>query len=383
MKILKHTLYDSNYAEIPCCHLSRKIPNDLNRFQLEYEDTINFFGQSVNRRYYIQCLNLVDPEIIEKYKKMGITDTNNINLGFGGPITLDLLYELHQIWFEQGCKTKYIEISSLADLIRRLGWTKSGKTYKLMGFHLEALFNIRVIAKTSLFNKNQKRLLSSTFHLFPRVNRKESDNNKSIIVAIDDYYYENIKNGCLIMLPFNREFFYSLKPLEKRISLYLSKIFNPRRKEYQNFSIWNRNLLQFAKQMPLLSNNKKVITQTVKRALNGLIEKKYPFLERYEIKNGIIKFICEEPVEFESKIDVNKFVDQSHTLERIRKKPDYVIDNIIEDCSRELNDYESPQYFKRIANTIDEDLIRQCISTAKQEGDTPKKYFRHLIKKYI
>lgn len=385
IKIINNSIFDLNFAEIPLCYLSRKPPTGINRIQIAYDDYISYMGEKIHRKFYVQSLALQDPKKIEYMNKIGKFSMDNIHIGFGGPITLDIIYELHQLWLEQGLKEPFIDINSYPDFIRRLGWTKSGKTYQLLDFHLQSLFSIRVHAENSLFQGKNKPCASMSFYLFPSLNNTYPDNptQKQTIIGIDPSYYKTIKKNCIMVVPFNSDFYYSLKPLEKRLALYLSKIFNPRIHPENKPDTWTRNILQFARQMPLLSTDYKIIARTFRRSLNGLIEKKFPFLERYKICDKKITFICEQPVEFETHINVNKFVDQSDTISKLKKKPSYEIDNIVNDISNTFNDKESIPFYHKIATTVKNDLIYQALSTAKQEGKDPKKYFTHLIKKYI
>lgn len=103
-----HSAFDINLAEFPIAYLNRgRLPKNAKKTEIQYSDTIKGRdGNPIERNWTVEALSTIDrKECEDREKKLGreLTDSEK-KLGFGGPQTLEVIYELFQLWKEQGFK---------------------------------------------------------------------------------------------------------------------------------------------------------------------------------------------------------------------------------------------------------------------------------------
>lgn len=397
---LKGSFYDLNYADIPFCWLTRQVPSGLDKVQISYTDSINFHGNKTDRSFIVEALALKNRKELQSLENSNNLTLNDSMLGFGGPWTLDIVYELHQLWVENGKNDSDIALGTVYQFLSNIRRKNTGGNIRRLKNTLKCLNGIHVKAKDSIYNNSTKKLVSMDFYLFPNI--REVD-NKYLFVSIDHRYFKTIKLNSLMWVPFNADYFYSLTPLQKRLALYLGKIFNPRR--YFDYDIWKRDIVNLSKQMPLNSTSMINSYRTIKRALDSLIDSKFPFIDRYEYKNGIITFINKNPNRIkqstEKNIDIDKFHKQSEFFNKIKLQgiiEDLKIDNkklddqkfvpesrkfILDDILELTKDYSNTKFYNKCILSIPKDLIYQIISEVRQEGINKTALFRYKMTKIL
>ena len=140
--------YEMNLAEFPLTLLSKNQPEKLE--VIEYEDTIKGKnGKLVPRTWRVKP---------------------SIEYGFGSTELTSLLFEIFQIWKEQGFKSRCIYIGSIYNLIQRMNLTVTGtKNYERIKEDLQALTEISVEARNALWDNEKKAYLSKTFHFLTSI----------------------------------------------------------------------------------------------------------------------------------------------------------------------------------------------------------------------
>ena len=76
-------------------------------------------------------------------------------------------------------------------------------------------------------------------------------------------------------LGFSAPFFYELKPLEQRLSIYLAK-------KFMSQALHQRFVDDLAKALPIDAKRPDNVRAILRNAANGLIQKKVPFLSTFE-----------------------------------------------------------------------------------------------------
>jgi hypothetical protein len=366
----KKSTMELNIAEFPIAILNKKSENITRHV---YNDTITGRnGQQIERTW-----------IIETQGK----DSAGKNIGFGGPSTLQIIYELFQLWEEQNFKEPRIYIGTYSQFLRRLGWSTGKSQYEQLKRALKCIHGLHITGINSFYLKKTDEYANIDMYLFPEIetydkSQKIDDPDVRLYITASNKLFETVKNNNYFTFHLDRELFRKLKPMEQKLALILSKYFSVYRKN-QKYT-WRRNIHDLANQIPILSQNKYVIRQQLKNVCNGLIEKGFPFLSCYEIKNDVITFHnnTQTYLALEDERKVKR--DKKH-----KSKREYMTVNLIykDQLQNISNSDKNKPFFILVAKYVPEEIIIRCISTAKQEGKDKLKLYIHLIikeaKEYI
>ena len=311
-------------------------------------------------------------------------------LGFGSPSTHSTLFELLQIWKEDGFSTQYIKFGSVFNVLKRMGKKTGISQYKQINKDLEVLVGITIKAKNAFWDNERKAYVDSTFHIFESVNHyKEGPIGPAMLpfsfIKASDYLFNNsILKSSLLSLPFGSKFFHSLTPVEQRLALYLSKVFRSQ-------TINKRELIEFASQIPLEVKEPRLIKQRLKIACTRLIEKGFPLLAGFDFK--ISADNKSAIVIFRRNGQPQKPKQMSNEKKQKRLLPaavngadeqEYLTETIMEFCG----DQKSLNFYKKVARLVPRQTIFRALQEAKVSDDlneTKKSkaaHFTYLIKIY-
>jgi len=311
------------------------------------------------------------------------------NGGFGTPSTHATLFEILQIWKEQGFASQHIQFRSIFHLLKRMGKATGNSQYKQILKDLEILVGITIKAKNAFWDNKRRAYVDSTFHLFDSVSLyKETADGQATLefafIKASDYLFNNsILKNSLLSLPFGSKFFHGLTPVEQRLALYLSKVFRSQ-------TVNKRELLEFANQIPLEVKEPKLIRQRIKIACKALMAKGFPLLAGYDFEKGADhksefvlfkrkgappnpKFPAPERRQKKLPTPVNAHGDL-----------EYLTETILEFCG----DTKSLNFYKKVARTVPRNIIFRALSEAKVSYDlseTKKSkaaHFTYLTRKY-
>ncbi|MEW6659691.1 MAG: hypothetical protein AB1424_13625 [Thermodesulfobacteriota bacterium] len=309
------------------------------------------------------------------------------SLGFGTPSTHSTLFELMQIWKEQGFASQYINFKSIFHLLKRMGKGTGNSQYKQIEKDLEVLVGIIIKAQNAFWDNDRKGYVDAIFHLFDSVGLyKETPEGKVIleygfIKASDFLFHNSILKSSILSLPFDNNFFHRLTPVEQRLVLYLSKVFRSQ-------TINKRRIIELGRQLPLEAKEKKYIKRQLKINCDGLMKKGFSLLAGYDFKKGAD---CEyivfkrkgtppKPI-FPILENRQQFLPLPGT---INDGPEHLAETIMEFCG----DKKSLNYYKKIARIVPKNIIFRALSEAKvadQMSETIKNkaaHFTFLVKKY-
>ena len=307
--------------------------------------------------------------------------------GFGSASTLETLYVLFQLWKEENFESPNIHFGTVANLLAESGKSKSARDYKRVERDLDCLVGIKIKAKNAFWDNELEAYVDMTFHLFEsKFTFKEKPTGQTplpfgFIKASSELYGSILKNSFLIP-GFDRDFFLSLTSKSQRLGLLLSKLFTSQK-------IIKREIYSFAKQIPIQTDNIKVIKRTIKLASDELIEKGFVSLKKYyfetkknngEQKNFII---------FERASNIPE--DQKPRRGKAPETPDdtddkfeYLVNEILSVCK----DEGSTNFYRQVAKKMGEGTIFRTLGEVKETiqcGEirrSPGSLFTHLIKKY-
>jgi hypothetical protein len=358
-KITEKSTFEINLAEFPLTTLSK---HSADVTVLRYNDTIYHDGEMIDRKWMVEARG---------------KDEDGKDLGFGGQATLDVVYELFQIWNEQGFKNNRIVFGTYHQFLKRLGWGTGKPEYERLKYTLKCIHGLHISCPNGFYVRgNGYDVKVTEMYLFPEMYEykdgyKADDPNARHCVVASDTLNKIMKNN-KHFFPMPPEKFKKLSPAEKRLTLILSKYFTEYGKaRRQSF---RRNMYLLAGQIPIMSDSNKVIRQQLKKICDGL-KGKIPFLSDYEIDGDNIIFYNDQ------QISLPLPEDKKNT--RKKKKHDsydYYLYQKQSDC---ISDTEADKpLFIKVAKYVPEYIVCDCIDEACRKGEDKVKLYTSLIMKY-
>lgn len=359
--------FDLNFAEFPIAHLSNRLPQGIDKTQIRYSDYIkNSDGKLIKRDW-----------VISSNAKIDIKDENGNYLGeeligIGGPSSLQVFYEIIQIWREQGFNSNKIYIGTYYNLLKRLGWSLSGQSYKQLERDLKSLYDLKFDAINSYYDKQQKKLVDRGMKLFEgwelyKVSEKQDYKTDYGYIVATTVFWESMRSKTSFYIPFDKDFFYKLSAHESKLALYLSKMFNPYRRD--NKYKYYCNIYDLCAILPIYGSNKNKQKYYLLKAAKGLISKSFILLEDYYIEDDTIIFINKQ---------------QQSLLPYLRQKEGQKskqqIELLVEDQMKVCGDSHSIKFYEIIAKYVPDEIIFKCLAEAKAEGRNIRKYYTFQIK---
>jgi len=371
-----NSAFDINLAEFPIAYLNRGgLPKNANKTEISYCDTIRGRdGKPVERVWTVQAQSTISgKELKKKEAELGRSLTQEEKqLGFGGPQTLEVIYELFQLWKDQGFSDSQIHIGTYYHLLKRLNWCTGKSDYELLKKTLNCIHGIHIKAENAVYLPKMDRYENKSFYIFPSMNTyskedKEIRPDDFLYINVDRDFYEAIKQKTPYYIPFDRHYFKTLTSMEQKLGLMLAKVFTPYKKQ-QRFE-WKRSMTNLANQIPIISEEKRLIKRQFKRICDGLISKNFPFLSKYSFENDNIIFYNNLQTSLNINSNVHKASIDVDTLK-------WLIDEQLKICG----DTHSIPFYTIVAKYVPVELIYQCLSEAKQEGKIKRKLYTKIIK---
>jgi len=347
LKIIKATKckYELTLSEFPIFILSNNTSRNLP--SINYEDSITGRDHRQIKRHWT-----VFPD--EKY-------------GFGTASTMLTFFDLLQIWSEANFESQYIYFGSIFNLLKRRGNNFGRKQYNQIKNDLFSLLGIRFSAKNAYWDNVAKAYVDVIlFRLFDQleiVKLKTGGKNITPVwrIKASDLLFKSIQNNSYYSTTFDSDFFHRLSPMGRRFSIYLSKVFLSQ-------SVHKRNLMEFARQMPIMAKETKNIRQTITQTCNNLISRGFNLLADFKFEYSsdrqtelIIFHRAGSPV-------VNKF--NIHSKKQKLKKEQFRIDCLTEDILDICQDDKSKNFYQRVADLMPDEDIYQAISEVKEVRDS-------------
>lgn len=354
--------YELTLAEFPIFLLSRSKEDE--RKVIEYKDQIiGKGGQQVDREWR------VFPS----------------SSGFGTESTFSTLFELFQIWKEDNFNQQTIHFLSIYNILKRKGLDTGNQQYKQVIRDLDCLVGITIKAKNAFWDNEAKAYVDMAFHLFDSyyLFKEKSDGQAMLPLAqikASDVLYGSILKNSILIAGFDSKFFHSLKPLEQRLAIYLTKVFRSQ-------TMHKRDLIKFAEQVPIYVKQIKHIKQQIKRTCSGLMGKGFDLLESFEFEKGMHK---QEFIVFRRRGELPKtFSGNEKTGKFFGKGVDQTMSGfIVEDILKVCEDKKSIDFYKKVAREVPESSIYRALSEVKEARDLGEikkskgALFTNLIKKY-
>ncbi len=259
--------YDFDLAEFPMFRLYK---NELRNHDitkpLVYTDTIKGKdGERITRRW----------------------EASAGRYGFGGASTQVLLYDLLQLYVEQGLESEFIRFGSVHAIFRRRGDRRpSDADYKRMIRDFEILSGYQFVSKNAFWDNERKAYVDMIWRLFDNVCFFKGTPNifqaemPFGFVKVNSVLQGIARSRGFFALGFDNKLFYTLKPLEQRLAIYLAKRFRAR-------EVCTRFVDDLAKALPIEATQPWDVRAAIKKTAQGLLEKELPILQSFKLdKSG-------------------------------------------------------------------------------------------------
>ena len=181
--------FEINLAEFPIAYLNRgALPEGYSKTEYQYKDVIKGRdGKPVERTWTIEA------HATEETKNE-IGERKKTSLGFGGPATLEVIYELLQMWKEQGFKEPKIHVGSFYNLLKRLDWGTGSTQYKQLRKVLSCLHGLHIKGEQCFYIPEIDHYENVDFYPFPRINTYTKEEKQ---IRPDDYVYVSVDQEVL------------------------------------------------------------------------------------------------------------------------------------------------------------------------------------------
>jgi hypothetical protein len=257
--------YDFDLAEFPFFHFDKN-PDQPLKEAITYTDTITGKdGISVTREWKVYP---------------------SAAYGFGGPTTQLVLYDLLQLYIQQGCTGNQIQFGTLYNLLQRRGIrTPSTRDYQRLRRDIEILCSCRFHCKNAFWDRPRQayvdmnwQLFNSVFYFKEKPHGIQSEMPFGFI-EVSTVLQQIARTRGFFTLGFPAPFFYKLKPLEQRLSIYLAK-------KFMSQTLHQRFVDDLAQALPIDAKRPDNVRAILKNAANGLIQKQVPFLASFELRKS-------------------------------------------------------------------------------------------------
>ena len=285
--------------------------------------------------------------------------------GYGGATTQALLFNLHQIWKEEGFRGTRIHFGTLRNLYQcqHPGKNPSRLDYARLRRDLDILCGYEFDCVNAFWDSVSRTYGSMrAWHLFTgwyeATRARAGDPQEELpfgFVELSDTFAKIAQERGFFVTGFDSELFHRLRPVEQRLALYLSKMFVS-----QEFH--RRHEADLYNALPIESGRLTRRRQTLREAAQGLMRKGYPNLERFSL---------ERSARTESWVATfyrRQRIDQDHptrvpTLERLPEGQRALVEDIIEQTS----DPDSVPMWVRAVRGLGDQAVRAALADLRAE----------------
>jgi hypothetical protein len=209
--------------------------------------------------------------------------------GYGGATTQALLFDLHQVWREQGFRGSRIYFGTLRKLYQRqhAGKNPAPLDYARLRRDLDILCGYEFDCENAFWDPVSRTYGNMrAWHLFTgwyEARRARSGDLQDELpfgfIEVSDTFAKVAQERGFFVTGFDSPFFHSLRPVEQRLALYLSKMFASQQ-------VHRRYEEDIYGALPIEGTALNKRRQTLREAAEGLRKKGYPNLARFALERS-------------------------------------------------------------------------------------------------
>lgn len=268
--------YDFDLAEFPLFDLTRGKNARGNRSQAGQGKVVERFTNPEKTGTYASTAPIRYADTIKG--RNGETVDRSWTLypraGVGGESTQDLLFDLLQLYLEQGAVDSQIEIGKIGTYLRRrLNRVPSKNDYLRLRRDLDILRAYEVHCVNAFYDTKAGKYVHRKWHLFGTetlfTDTPGDDNLEQAhgFLEVSSTLREIARSRGFFSIGLEREHYDSLKPMEKRLAVYLARKFR-----YQK--IHSRWVEELVAALPITANRPNNVRAQLRKTAEGLVAKK-------------------------------------------------------------------------------------------------------------
>ena len=254
--------YDFSLAEFPLFRLNKLAAGRTGRDPLRYEDTITGRdGKPVERSWAV-------------YPGPA---------GFGGPSTQVLLFDLLQLYAEQGARGSQIQFGTLRSILTRRGdRNPSGRDYDRLRRDFDVLRGYDIHCRNAFWDSRRQSYADMNWRLFGTVFYFKAAPGPGAaeqpfgFIEVSSVLRDAARARGLFSLGFDRTLFYRLKPLEQRLAVYLAK-------QFTSQTLHRRFVRDLARVLPIEAGRDRDVRRLLSGAAGGLVGAGLPTLASFRL----------------------------------------------------------------------------------------------------
>jgi hypothetical protein len=267
--------FDFDLAEFPLFRFYKNAPGRLDRNPLVYADTIRGRdGERVSREW-------------KAYPGP---------FGFGGPSTQLLLYDLLQLYAEQGYRGAQLMFGTIRSLLVRRGERNPSKRdYERVRRDMDILRGYDFHCRNAFWDQQRRAYVDMNWRMFGSVfyfKEQAVGGGEELpfgFIEVSPVLQEVARGRGFFPLGFSSEIFYSLRPLEQRLAVYLSK-------KFVSQQVHRRHVEDLARALPIEAARPRDVRSILRDATQGLLDRGLPTLRSFRLtgpKKGrwVAKFV--------------------------------------------------------------------------------------------
>jgi hypothetical protein len=260
--------YDFDLAEFPLFRYERRRVSSKDRTPIVYTDTIvGKDGEAIQREW--KCYPGA--------------------FGFGGATAQQLLYELLQLYVDQGCRGSQIQFGTPRALLLRI-WPEtrnpSRTDYARLRRDLDILRGYDFHCRNAFWDRAKQAYVDMHWRLFgdicffkPRPDGLGQQELPFGFIEASRVLQQIARTRGFFCLGFGSELFRSLKPLEQRLAVYLSK-------KFVSQSVHRRFVKDLARALPIEAARPDNVRRILTGVAEGLLSRGVPTLQGYHYEKS-------------------------------------------------------------------------------------------------
>ena len=339
------TRYDHSLAEFPAFRFGKRRSGSDNL--IRFTDTITVPGSNHER---LERAWTVYP---------------SARWGYGGATTQALLFDLHQLWKQDGFRGTRIHFGTLRHLFQSQhpGKNPSMTDYARLRRDLDILCGYEFDCVNAFWDPASRTYGNMrAWHLFTgwyEARRSHDGNPQEELpfgfVEMSDTFAKIAQKRGFFVTGFDSALFHRLRPIEQRLALYLSKMFASQ-------EVHRRREADLYDALPIESSRLNKRRQTLRCAARGLVDKGYPNLagfsfERSARTGGLVAtFHRRQKIEQDHPVRVPP-------LERLPERERALVEDIV----AQTEDPDSVPMWVRAVRGLGEQAVRVALADLRAE----------------
>lgn len=209
--------------------------------------------------------------------------------GFGGATTQQVLYELLQLYIRQGCRGSQIQFGTPRALLLRI-WPESRhpslKDYTRLRRDLDILRGYDFHCRNAFWDRTRQAYVDMNWRLFgdvcyfkPRADRFAQEEMPFGFIEASRIFQQIARTRGFFCLGFNSALFRTLKPLEQRLALYLSK-------KFVSQAVHQRFVKDLGRALPIEAARADNVRTILGQVAQGLLDRGVPTLKAFRFEKS-------------------------------------------------------------------------------------------------